>query len=176
MCDYHQHLSLSPPASHQFSLHQTVHTRPRQSVLSSRPPHTNRMSSAVDMEPPPQPPSGHQFTATNTRLPAPPLPPPLLPPPPLTPSASGAAADSVFDSADHRWAAAHPDVHKACFLARVCADSAPAACRLLDIPAQLQEGPTCGLTAAAMLTLGRVTPEQLLLDARQRGFTRNGEI
>lgn len=118
------------------------------------------MSAAVDFEPPPPPPArlvSDQHPSSASPPPSPPTP-------------------VAFASDEHRWAAAHPDVHKACFLARVCAHRPPAACRLLDIPPILQEGPTCGLTAVAMLTLGRTAPAQLLAAARQRGHTRNGEM
>lgn len=119
------------------------------------------MSSAVDLEPPPPPPARPFSTHPAAALP---------------PTSASPPAVVAFASDEHRWAAAHPDVHKACFLARVCAHQPPAACRLLDIPPILQEGPTCGLTAVAMLTLGRAEPEHLLAVARQRGFTRNGEM
>lgn len=76
----------------------------------------------------------------------------------------------------HLWAANYPAVRKACFIARVCANRAPEECRLLDFPAILQSGPTCGLTALSMLCRGEPSPEELLTKARQLGLTHNGEM
>lgn len=75
-----------------------------------------------------------------------------------------------------RWATAYPEIQKACYLARVCSTLSPKSCRLKDVQPILQEGPTCGLTAISMLLGGRPTAAQLLQSARERKYTRNGEM
>lgn len=116
------------------------------------------------------------IASTNTEdevIPAP------VPPPPL-PANNRPKPLDAFPSAsritDHTWAIDHPEIRKACYLARVCPVFPPKACRLKDIPSILQEGPTCGLAALSMLGLGEPSPAQLLRDAKEQLFTSNGEM
>lgn len=103
-----------------------------------------------------------------------PIPPP--PVPPFPPRSSTAATASSQYITDHTWAFKHPDIRKACYLARVCPIVEPKACRLKDIPSILQEGPTCGLAALSMLGLGEPSAAELLRAAKEQQFTRNGEM
>lgn len=74
------------------------------------------------------------------------------------------------------WALEYPELQKACFLARVCEDTAPQHCQLRKVTTILQEGPTCGLTALSMLLNGTPNPSELLQIARKLGYTNNGEM
>ncbi|XP_050332490.1 UPF0692 protein CG33108 [Bactrocera neohumeralis] len=74
------------------------------------------------------------------------------------------------------WALEYPELQKACFLARVCEDSAPLHCQLHKVTTILQEGPTCGLTALSMLLNGAPNPRELLQIARKLHYTNNGEM
>lgn len=137
---------------------------------------------------PPQTPTS--FADHNHRISQPNHPPPLPPPatgstsvnqqrdPTTTTTVNSDAFNGTGDlTTDHQWARHHhPDVHKACFLARLCAHRPPVACRLRDFAAVLQVGPTCGLTALAMLSRGRHDAGQLLAEAQRRGHTRLGEM
>lgn len=104
----------------------------------------------------------------------------IFPTPPQPPKCNRPTTIHSFTSVspitDHNWAIDHPDVRKACYLARVCPVFGPKACRLKDIPSILQEGPTCGLAALSMLGLGEPSPSELLAQAKEQQFTTNGEM
>ncbi|XP_065365326.1 actin maturation protease [Calliphora vicina] len=74
------------------------------------------------------------------------------------------------------WALEYPELQKACFLARICADRPPVKCEFYNIASILQVGPTCGLTALSMLLGGIPPADQLLQEAQQKHFTNNGEM
>lgn len=101
-----------------------------------------------------------------------PLPPEL---PPL-PTSTMFATRRTVELAECKWATAYPEIQKACFLARVCSILSPKSCRLKNFTPILQEGPTCGLTAVSMLLNGHPTIDELLQMARDRKYTRNGEM
>lgn len=101
----------------------------------------------------------------------------IAPPPASVPRRPAAAAAApVVALTECRWAIAYPEIQKACYLARVCSILSPKSCRLKRIEPVLQEGPTCGLTAITMLLGGMPTAGQLLHVARERKYTRNGEM
>lgn len=108
-------------------------------------------------------------TSVNTTAP---LPPEL---PAMSTSAMFTARKSV-ELTECKWATAYPEIQKACFLARVCSILSPKSCRLKNFTPILQEGPTCGLTAISMLLDGHPTAYDLLQMARDRKYTRNGEM
>lgn len=98
--------------------------------------------------------------------------------PPELPALSSAmfATRKTVELTECKWATAYPEIQKACFLARVCSILSPKSCRLKNVSPILQEGPTCGLTAISMLLDGHPTAEHLLQLARDRKYTRNGEM
>ncbi|XP_017847202.1 UPF0692 protein CG33108 [Drosophila busckii] len=74
------------------------------------------------------------------------------------------------------WAKEHPDILKACFLARVCERGIPKKCQYRDIRSIIQVGPTCGLTALSMILDGSPSAGELLADAVELKYTLNGEM
>lgn len=107
-----------------------------------------------------------------------PPPPPMLSMPANNsrPSLKATAIDAHIAGDACLWAAAHVAVRKACYLAHVCERTPPTECRLLEVPAILQSGPTCGLTALSMALGSSPSPAELLETARQLRLTRNGEM
>lgn len=75
-----------------------------------------------------------------------------------------------------KWASAYPEIQKACYLARVSPVLSPKSCRYKNIQPILQEGPTCGLVALSMLVSGVPNANDLLQIARQKLYTKNGEM
>ncbi|XP_005182979.2 actin maturation protease [Musca domestica] len=74
------------------------------------------------------------------------------------------------------WAVDHPELQKACFLARICTTRRPKSCTYYNVNSILQVGPTCGLTAVSMLLGGVLPPTVLLQEAKERHYTYNGEM
>lgn len=74
------------------------------------------------------------------------------------------------------WAHHQPDLQKACFFRRICETLPPKEYRLTPIVSQIQEGPTCGLTAISMLLGQTVAPTDLLRQAIKMEYTQNGEM
>lgn len=109
---------------------------------------------------------------------------PIAPPPPTPPNVLRCANNTSTNTVktNHQkpqleeclWALDHPDLQKACFLARICTIKRPKSCSYYNIASILQVGPTCGLTAVSMM-LG-IPPYTLLQEAQQRQFTYNGEM
>lgn len=110
--------------------------------------------------------------------------PPVPPPPPLqTPKVpnldrsetSTRPITTTFHEAV--WASNDPDLQRACFFGRVCLHHPPKKYKYHeDIKTILQNGPTCGLTAISMLLQGNVTADELLVKAKNKGYTNNGEM
>lgn len=79
-------------------------------------------------------------------------------------------------SGECTWATQYPEIQKACYLRRVCQFSPPKEMRVQNVPAILQTGPTCGLTALSMFFEGSPSAKAFLDMARARGYTNNGEM
>lgn len=75
-----------------------------------------------------------------------------------------------------KWAVAHPDVQRAFYFANVCTVTAPVYCKYYDIEPITQVGPTCGLTALSMIFNGKPSADELLVYAKSRNYTNNGEM
>lgn len=112
------------------------------------------------------------MSSNDTSVSTAPLPPEL----PAPPTSAMFAARKTVELTECKWATAYPEIQKACFLARVCSILSPKSCRLKNFTPILQEGPTCGLTAISMLLDGHPTADELLQLARDRKYTRNGEM
>lgn len=81
-------------------------------------------------------------------------------------------------SAECQWAIPYDDVQKACVLAQVCSNADPREYLIkLGIRAIIQEGPTCGLAALAMVAAtASPTVDDILQVAKQRQYTNHGEM
>lgn len=110
---------------------------------------------------------------------------PIPPPPTILPlpqnwevikQATSTALNKKPQLEECLWALDYPELQKACFLARICADIPPVKCEFHNIGSILQVGPTCGLTALSMLLGGIPPADQLLSDAKKKHFTNNGEM
>lgn len=77
-----------------------------------------------------------------------------------------------------QWATKYPEMQKACTLAQICTHSRPRHVRVKQgIRSVIQEGPTCGLTALAMVAAdGAPTVADILQVARTKGYTNHGEM
>lgn len=77
-----------------------------------------------------------------------------------------------------QWAIQYPDLQKASILAHVCTSARPKHYRIkLGIRSIIQEGPTCGLAALAMVAAAD-TPmvTDILQVAKEREYTNHGEM
>uniref|UniRef100_A0A1I8Q9J1 Actin maturation protease n=1 Tax=Stomoxys calcitrans TaxID=35570 RepID=A0A1I8Q9J1_STOCA len=105
-----------------------------------------------------------------------------IPPPPAPPNVFRCANKSTTRQGTPLlegclWSIDHPELQKACFLARICALKKPKSCAFNNIDSILQVGPTCGLTAVSMLFGGRLLPPCVVLkEAKERNYTYNGEM
>lgn len=76
------------------------------------------------------------------------------------------------------WAAAYPDVQKACCLAHICTAMEPKEyCIKLGIQSIIQEGPTCGMAALAMVAgMSASNVTDILHVAKEQTYTNHGEM
>lgn len=111
----------------------------------------------------------------------------VIPSPPTLPPMFGRTQRSYLISTplasrkatvECQWAIQHEDVHKASVLAQVCTVTHPREYHIkLGVQSIIQEGPTCGPVALAMLVAtGAPTVHDILQVAKQRLYTNHGEM
>lgn len=75
------------------------------------------------------------------------------------------------------WAGDQSEVRQACSIAQICTTTEPKFFRIkTSVRPIIQEGPTCGLAALAMLTGGCPSVADILELARQRNYSNHGEM
>lgn len=109
-------------------------------------------------------------------------------PPPVPPALFGTAATTrsyLYSPCTLRkapaeclWAAAYPDVQKACCLAHICTTVHPKEyCIKSGIQSIIQEGPTCGMAALAMVAdMSASNVIDILHVAKEQSYTNHGEM
>lgn len=110
----------------------------------------------------------------------------VIPAPPLLPPSLNSASKSFLGSphftrkvsSECKWAIQYPDLQKACILAHVCTSGRPKHYRIkLSIRSIIQEGPTCGLAALAMVTAADApTVADIFQLTKERAYTNHGEM
>lgn len=110
----------------------------------------------------------------------------VIPAPPRLPPSLNSSSKSFLGSphftrkvsSECKWAIQYPDLQKACILAHVCTAGRPKHYRIkLGIRSIIQEGPTCGLAALAMVTAADApTVADILQLAKERAYTNHGEM
>lgn len=92
------------------------------------------------------------------------------------PQNASAVAKRKIELPECKWAVTYPEVQRAFYFANVCTVTAPIYCKYYDIKPITQVGPTCGLTALSMIFDGIPSAEELLIYAKNRNYTNNGEM
>lgn len=110
----------------------------------------------------------------------------VIPAPPTLPPIFGRTQNAYLlrsplttrrSAVECHWASQHDDVHKACVLAQVCTQTDPREyCIKLGVKSILQDGPTCGQVALAMLATGVPTAKDIFQVAKERQYTNHGEM
>ncbi|KAG4067939.1 hypothetical protein HA402_010625 [Bradysia odoriphaga] len=113
------------------------------------------------------------MSSNESSLSQPPPPPPGIA---LNPTEKQFSQRKQLNLTECKWASAYPEIQKACYLARVSPYISPKSCRYKNIQPILQEGPTCGLVALSMLVNGAPNASDLLNLAREKLYTKNGEM
>lgn len=78
----------------------------------------------------------------------------------------------------YSWAEQYPDLHSMCTRFNLTEIQNPVQFTYYPLEGLLQEGPQCGLVALAIVlsSPNRETVDKLLSEARQLGYSRNGEM
>lgn len=74
------------------------------------------------------------------------------------------------------WASQFPELQWTCNIHKISLDRPPIKCTYRKFQPQKQIGPTCGLVALSILLGNKVTAEELLTQARGKGYSINGEM